>query len=114
METDSIESNLPLKHQTNSPVLEQGNPGRTESNLIDFFDENTDPALPMNRTESLGCSPCKTEEHPDSPGFSHVHDRPTIWHFQWTKGELIGSGAFGKVYLGFNQDTGHLVAVKQV
>lgn len=34
--------------------------------------------------------------------------------FNWTKGELIGSGAFGNVYLGMDNDTGQLMAVKQV
>ncbi|KAG8056633.1 hypothetical protein GUJ93_ZPchr0002g25211 [Zizania palustris] len=35
-------------------------------------------------------------------------------HIRWRKGELIGSGAFGQVYLGMNLDTGELLAVKQV
>lgn len=34
--------------------------------------------------------------------------------FQWMKGELIGRGSHGKVYLGFNVTTGELLAVKQV
>ncbi|RMZ52267.1 hypothetical protein APUTEX25_001657, partial [Auxenochlorella protothecoides] len=32
----------------------------------------------------------------------------------WTKGELIGQGAFGSVFLGMDNDTGQLMAVKQV
>lgn len=32
----------------------------------------------------------------------------------WSKGELIGQGAFGSVYLGMDTDTGQLIAVKQV
>ena len=32
----------------------------------------------------------------------------------WSRGELIGAGAFGRVYLGLNNDNGELVAVKQV
>ena len=32
----------------------------------------------------------------------------------WTRGELIGQGAFGKVYMGLNSETGQLMAVKQV
>lgn len=32
----------------------------------------------------------------------------------WSRGELIGSGAFGRVYLGLNNDSGELMAVKQV
>lgn len=31
----------------------------------------------------------------------------------WTRGELIGQGAFGSVYLGMDNDTGQLMAVKQ-
>ncbi|ONM54761.1 mitogen-activated protein kinase kinase kinase NPK1 [Zea mays] len=33
---------------------------------------------------------------------------------RWRKGELIGAGAFGQVYLGMNLDSGELLAVKQV
>ncbi|XP_064939594.1 mitogen-activated protein kinase kinase kinase NPK1-like [Musa acuminata AAA Group] len=33
---------------------------------------------------------------------------------RWRKGELIGCGAFGHVYMGMNIDSGELLAVKQV
>ncbi|XP_047332952.1 mitogen-activated protein kinase kinase kinase NPK1-like [Impatiens glandulifera] len=39
------------------------------------------------------------------------NDTPLI---RWRKGELIGSGAFGRVYMGMNLDSGELIAVKQV
>ncbi|XP_039016583.1 mitogen-activated protein kinase kinase kinase NPK1-like isoform X2 [Hibiscus syriacus] len=38
-------------------------------------------------------------------------DDPPI---RWRKGEMIGSGAFGRVYMGMNLDSGELLAVKQV
>ncbi|XP_010546855.1 PREDICTED: mitogen-activated protein kinase kinase kinase 3 isoform X2 [Tarenaya hassleriana] len=38
-------------------------------------------------------------------------EAPTI---RWRKGELIGCGAFGRVYMGMNLDSGELLAVKQV
>lgn len=34
--------------------------------------------------------------------------------WNWTRGELIGQGAFGSVYLGMDNETGQLMAVKQV
>jgi hypothetical protein len=33
---------------------------------------------------------------------------------KWKKGECIGTGAFGHVYLGLNCSTGELLAVKEV
>lgn len=32
----------------------------------------------------------------------------------WIKGDMIGQGAFGSVYLGMDNDTGQLMAIKQV
>ncbi|KAK0232966.1 kinase-like domain-containing protein [Armillaria fumosa] len=34
--------------------------------------------------------------------------------FQWIRGELIGKGSYGRVYLGCNANTGEIIAVKQV
>lgn len=33
---------------------------------------------------------------------------------RWQKGELIGVGAFGRVYVGLDEDTNELLAVKEV
>ena len=34
--------------------------------------------------------------------------------YRWKKGEMIGHGAIGKVYMGLNFDTGEMMAVKQI
>ena len=33
---------------------------------------------------------------------------------RWQKGGVLGVGAFGKVFMGLNLDTGELIAVKQI
>eukprot|EP00944_MAST-04C_sp_MAST-4C-sp1_P007998 g7998.t1 len=33
---------------------------------------------------------------------------------KWRRGELLGTGAYGNVYLGLNQDTGELMGAKQI
>jgi len=35
-------------------------------------------------------------------------------HYKWRKGSMIGSGSYGRVYLGMNLSTGELIAVKQL
>ncbi|VFQ65246.1 unnamed protein product [Cuscuta campestris] len=42
---------------------------------------------------------------------SRKEDQPLI---RWRKGEMIGCGAFGRVYMGMNLDSGELIAVKEV
>jgi mitogen-activated protein kinase kinase kinase len=34
--------------------------------------------------------------------------------FQWIRGELLGQGSYGRVYMALNVNTGELMAVKQV
>ena len=33
---------------------------------------------------------------------------------RWVKGDIIGSGASGRVYMGLDEDTGGLIAVKEI
>ncbi|XP_057546197.1 mitogen-activated protein kinase kinase kinase NPK1-like [Amaranthus tricolor] len=58
--------------------------------------------------KTLPFSPVK-ENMPPIPAVKD--DAPPI---RWRKGELIGCGAFGRVYMGMNLDSGELLAVKQV
>ncbi|KAJ3054784.1 hypothetical protein HK097_000828 [Rhizophlyctis rosea] len=44
--------------------------------------------------------------------FTHAPDTPRS--VDWIKGDLIGSGSFGRVYYGVNVLTGEIMAVKQV
>ncbi|KAF2078532.1 hypothetical protein CYY_000157 [Polysphondylium violaceum] len=42
------------------------------------------------------------------------HEELNVQPIKWQKGQIIGRGGFGAVYLGLNQDTGELFAVKQL
>ncbi|GMH08410.1 hypothetical protein Nepgr_010250 [Nepenthes gracilis] len=65
---------------------------------IGLFSKLTVPGLPLSQAK---------ENMPPTP----EEDTPPI---RWRKGELIGCGAFGRVYMGMNLDSGELLAVKQV
>ncbi|ORY90634.1 kinase-like domain-containing protein [Leucosporidium creatinivorum] len=41
-------------------------------------------------------------------------DDPQNFSYKWIKGDLIGRGTFGHVYIGFSVNTGETIAVKQV
>ncbi|KZV77516.1 Pkinase-domain-containing protein [Peniophora sp. CONT] len=49
---------------------------------------------------------------PESPAGTATAARKPI--FKWVRGELIGKGNFGRVYLAMNVTTGEMIAVKQV
>ncbi|RWV85084.1 hypothetical protein BHE74_00035783 [Ensete ventricosum] len=58
----------------------------------------------------FGASAPKLPPPPPSPLPVETDDALPI---RWRKGELIGCGAFGHVYMGMNLDSGELLAVKQ-
>ncbi len=50
-------------------------------------------------------------ESPSSDSSSSSSAKPV---FKWVKGDLIGKGTYGRVYLALNATTGEMIAVKQV
>lgn len=47
----------------------------------------------------------------EPPAKARKDNTPPI---RWRKGEMIGCGAFGRVYMGMNVDSGELLAIKEV
>jgi len=77
--------------------------------LLGFITKNPSPPrrmLPPMPDEAVGGSGGRSGGCGGGGG-----ENPPI---RWRKGELIGAGAFGQVYLGMNLDSGELLAVKQV
>ena len=61
-----------------------------------------------NGTNSVGIVPAGTN---DSVGSNESVTQPV---FKWVKGDLIGKGTYGRVYLALNATAGEMIAVKQV
>lgn len=81
-------------------------------------------ASPENEEHSLGVGGTLVDKISYCIRSSRVFSKPsppsppipkdTAPPIRWRKGELIGCGAFGQVYVGMNLDSGELLAVKQV
>lgn len=81
-------------------------------------------ASPENEDHSLGVGGTLVDKIGYCIRNSRVFSKPsppsppirkdTVPQIRWRKGELIGCGAFGHVYVGMNLDSGELLAVKQV
>ncbi|XP_076891691.1 uncharacterized protein LOC143543207 [Bidens hawaiensis] len=65
---------------------------------------NTGPSSPVD-------SPRTTPTVPRSPGRADLVVRPGS---RWKKGKLLGRGAYGDVYAGFDSETGEMCAMKEV
>jgi mitogen-activated protein kinase kinase kinase len=56
----------------------------------------------------------KPNQRPQISKLKHDREGDDIKEFSWVKGDLIGKGTFGNVYLALNVTTGEMIAVKQV
>ncbi|KAJ7198255.1 kinase-like domain-containing protein [Mycena pura] len=75
--------------------------------------DRTSPIQPKRSTKLWGSwvEEVDMSTLPESPSSS---DGPTGITFKWVRGELIGRGTYGRVYLALNVTTGEMMAVKQV
>ncbi|KAL6139239.1 hypothetical protein ACLB2K_064516 [Fragaria x ananassa] len=75
-------------------------------------DTNNSPVTLVDKiAASLRKSRVFSKPSPPPPSSVPKETAPPI---RWRKGELIGCGAFGRVYMGMNLGSGELLAVKQV
>ena len=73
-------------------------------------------SLPQTLTQSLSRPLLgRVDRFPNiSESSASKQQQQGVFNIRWKKGEMLGQGAFGVVYLGLNIDTGELMAVKQM
>ena len=64
----------------------------------------------QSSTLTLGLLPAPRESHVLRGGW----DDSRNLHVSWRRGDLIGTGANGRVYLGLEEDSGAIIAVKEM
>ncbi|XP_010912615.1 mitogen-activated protein kinase kinase kinase 3 isoform X2 [Elaeis guineensis] len=68
------------------------------------------PGSPTQKQDDLRSPPHPLPLPPSSPSSSSTRSHQS----QWKKGKLLGRGTFGHVYLGFNNESGQMCAIKEV
>ena len=64
----------------------------------------------QSSTLTLGLLPAPRESHVLRGGGDDSRNS----HVSWRRGDLIGTGANGRVYLGLEEDSGAIIAVKEM
>ncbi|TKY60638.1 Mitogen-activated protein kinase kinase kinase YODA [Spatholobus suberectus] len=73
------------------------------------------PLPPITVTKSGLFSPTySASTTPSAPRSPARSENPTSSGSRWKKGQLLGRGTFGHVYLGFNRESGEMCAMKEV
>ncbi|KAL1843586.1 hypothetical protein VTJ49DRAFT_869 [Mycothermus thermophilus] len=89
----------------NTTLLRRKSTKMFNANIVQIRPERGSLQMAMN---GLGTIPQDTLPQQNN----NVPKRQTT--FRWFKGQLIGKGTFGRVYLGMNATTGEFLAVKEV
>ncbi|XVF57436.1 hypothetical protein PTKIN_Ptkin06aG0205100 [Pterospermum kingtungense] len=93
----SVRRSLVFRTTTDNNTQENNSPPLPTATATAFV-EKLNSCLRKSRAFSKALSPSPSPPPP----------------IRWRKGELIGSGAFGRVYMGMNLDSGELLAIKEV
>ncbi|KAK7358607.1 hypothetical protein VNO77_00541 [Canavalia gladiata] len=73
------------------------------------------PLPPITVTKSCPFSPTySVSTTPTAPRSPARAENPTNSVSRWKKGQLLGRGTFGHVYIGFNRESGEMCAMKEV
>ncbi|GAB7337376.1 hypothetical protein MBLNU457_g2723t1 [Dothideomycetes sp. NU457] len=89
----------------------KGDVGIVRRKSTKMFGARIEQIKPQRGSRLLQLETIPQDTLPVSSSHADPLRQPT---FKWMRGQLIGKGTFGRVYLGMNTTTGELIAVKQV
>eukprot|EP00948_MAST-09A_sp_MAST-9A-sp1_P002146 g2146.t1 len=106
-----------LSNTTNAPEqVETGGGNGIDTTSLPFeLNQNPDPESVTTR---LTHQPNRSKLRTNNTNINAIHsqhiNRTNGRPIRYQKGDILGQGAFGTVYLGLNLDTGELIAIKQL
>lgn len=102
--------------QAQNPLISRVNTLRAGGDMqrrksTKMFGARIEQVKPNRGSRLINLETIPQDSLPNSSSKHQPERQPT---FKWMRGQLIGKGTFGRVYLGMNTTTGELLAVKQV
>ncbi|GAX73637.1 hypothetical protein CEUSTIGMA_g1088.t1 [Chlamydomonas eustigma] len=112
------ESRLPVSSTASTGASATGNAidlARSDANFTGKGFLNGESSIAPAATAVVAIVNPVVEASTPQPAKPVVEEQDVVaFPSSWTRGKLIGAGAFGQVYMGLNNDTGEFFAVKQV
>nr|AIS67218.1 BCK1 [Cryphonectria parasitica] len=104
MPTDAAAKAAANTSATNTNLMRRKSTKMFNANIVQIRPERGSTILPQIPQDHLSSLPHNAN--------NQIPKRQTT--FRWFKGQLIGKGTYGRVYLGMNATTGEFLAVKEV
>ena len=119
MSTSSYGSERALSGNFQNPLLNRVSTLKSDGNIVrrkstKMFGARIEQIKPSRGSRLIQLETIPQDTLPGMNASSHQEQPQRQATFKWMKGQLIGKGTFGRVYLGMNTTTGELLAVKQV
>lgn len=108
--TNNYKNNNSLFTNSSSLMIPLASPGPPRSAVSRDFSATNRSSNSLFRTATANAKMDRFPQISDNNSSIELLDR----EIKWKKGEMLGQGAFGVVYLGLNTETGELMAVKQM
>ena len=113
VQSSEVSSTTP-RNTDNNTIGPTNTLARTTQNIFNSSNTNNTNAATVASRALRPVNGSRLERFPNIGDNNQQTRQQEMFNIRWKKGEMLGQGAFGVVYLGLNIDTGELMAVKQM